>query len=112
MTKEHKENLQNKIFTESFIIACLAICDSIISKNAYLEKKWNNEYKSTYKAIRLEWMGYREKLRAVLLKRYGMKDIIAMTKSCEEHVTQKAVKEAVELIDNKDYVFIDDYDLI
>ena len=32
--------LKDKLFTEEEIIKCLATCESVISKNAYLEKKW------------------------------------------------------------------------
>lgn len=36
--------LKDKSFTEEEIIKCLATCESVISKNAYLEKKWENCY--------------------------------------------------------------------
>ena len=110
MTKEDKENLKNKRLTESLIISCLATCESIISKNAYLEKKWSNYFYcpgqttgDSYKLIRLEWMEYREKLRSLLLPEYHMKQIIQMTKECTNKATQKAVKEVIDLIDKKDY---------
>ena len=109
MTKEDKENLQNKRLTDSMIISCLATCESVISKNAYLEKKWSNYsycYGQTagdsYKAKRLEWMKYREKLRSLLLPEYHMKQIIQMTKECTNKATQKTVKEVIDLIDKKD----------
>lgn len=38
MTKQDKENLQNKKFTNSLLFSCLAACEPVISKNAYLEK--------------------------------------------------------------------------
>lgn len=38
MTKEDKNYLQNKQLTETLLLSCLAIWESIISKNAYLEK--------------------------------------------------------------------------
>ena len=44
MTKQDKENLQNKKLTDSLLISCLAACEPIISKNAYLEKKWCHDY--------------------------------------------------------------------
>ena len=42
MTKQDKENLKNKKLTDSLLISCLAACEPVISKNAYLEKKWAN----------------------------------------------------------------------
>lgn len=109
MTKTDKENLQNKRLTDSLIISCLATCESVISKNAYLEKKWSNcgkSYYGCYYAERMEWSGYREKLRALLKAIYPMKQIIQMTKSCTNKATQKAVKEVIELIDKNDYVLV------
>ena len=106
MTKEDKENLKNKRLTESLIISCLATCESVISKNAYLEKKWHNcgkSYYGCYFGERMEWMKYREKLRSLLLPEYHMKQIIQMTKECTNKATQKAVKEVIDLIDKKDY---------
>lgn len=104
MTKEDKENLQNKRLSDSLIISCLATCESVISKNAYLEKKWGNySYVSgqtagdDYKIKRLAWMGYREKLRSLLLKEYPMKMIIQMTKSCTDKASQKNVMANMEL---------------
>lgn len=107
MTKADKENLQNKRLTDALIISCLATCESVISKNAYLEKKWKNcgkSYYGCYYAERIEWSRYREKLRALLKNIYSMKQIIQMTKSCTDKATQKAVKEVVDLIENNDYV--------
>lgn len=109
MTKEDKESLQNKKLTDSLLISCLATCESIISMNAYLEKKWKNygkSYNGCYQYERLEWMKYREKLRSLLLPVYSMKLIIQMTKHCTDKATQKAVKEVIELIDNNDYVLV------
>lgn len=113
MTKEDKENLENKRLTDSIVISCLSTCESVISKNAYLEKKWSNYaycYGQTagddYRAKRLEWMGYREKLRSLLLPKYHMQKIIQMTKSCTDRATLKAVKEVIDLIDKKDYVLV------
>ena len=113
MTKEDKENLKNKRLTESLIISCLATCESVISRNAYLEKKWSNYsycYGQTagdsYKLIRLEWMKYREKLRSLLLPEYHMKQIIQMTKSCTDKATLKTVKEVISLIDTGDYTMM------
>ena len=113
MTKEDKENLKNKRLTESLIISCLATCESIISKNAYLEKKWSNYFYcpgqttgDSYKLIRLDWMEYREKLRSLLLPVYPMQKIIQMTKGCTDKVSQKDVKEVIDLIDKKDYVLV------
>lgn len=113
MTKEDKGYLQNNQLTESALISCLATCESVISKNAYLEKKWSNNYRcddqtagDEYKITRLEWMAYREKLRSVLLKRYQMKQIIQMTKKCTNKVAQKVVKDIVKMIDTNDYVLV------
>lgn len=113
MTKENKENLQNKILTESLILSCLVTCESVISKNAYLEKKWKNySYVAgqtagdDYKVKRLEWMDYREKLRALLLPVYPMKMIIQMTKSCTDKASQKEVKEVINLIHKNDYTLL------
>lgn len=113
MTKEDKENLENKRFTESIIVSCLSTCESVINKNAYLEKKWSNYsycYGQTagdnYRAKRLEWMGYREKIRALLLPVYPMKVIIQMTKSCTDKASQKEVKEIVNLINDNDYTLL------
>lgn len=39
MTEEDKENLQNRKLTDSLLISCLTLCESVISKNAYFEKK-------------------------------------------------------------------------
>lgn len=113
MTKEDKENLKNKRLTESLIISCLATCEAIISKNAYLEKKWNNysycpgqTAGDSYKLIRLEWTKYREKLRFLLLPVYPIKKIIQMTKGCTNKASQKDVKEVIDLIDKNDYVLV------
>lgn len=110
MTKEDKENLQNKRLSDSLIISCLATCESVISKNAYLEKKWSNycgcrDYGGYY-ATRMEWSGYREKLREILKPVYSMKMIIQMTKSCTDKATQKAVKDVIFMIENDDYVLV------
>ena len=109
MTREDKENLKNKKLTESLIVSCLATCESVISKNAYLEKKWCNCSNSSvgcYYGKRMEWSGYREKLRNVLKHMYSMKQIIQMTKSCTNKATQKAVTEVIGLIDNNDYTLV------
>lgn len=108
MTKQDKENLKNKKITDSLLISCLAACDPVISKNAYLEKKWCHDYKDYggYYATRLEWMGYRKKLRSLLLPIYSMKLIIQMTKSCKEKATQKEVIEVISLVDKGDYQLV------
>lgn len=113
MTKEDKENLKNKTLTESLIISCLATCESVISKNAYLEKKWSNYYVVSdqtagddYKAKRLKWMDYREILRSLLLPIYPMKVVIQMTKGCTDKASQKEVKEVVNLIHQNDYTLL------
>ena len=109
MTKKDIENLQDRVLTDSLIISCLATCESVISKNAYLEKKWSNCGKSYYECYygkRIEWSGYREKLRTLLKHMYSMKQIIQMTKSCTDKATQKAVKDVVDLIEKNDYTLV------
>ena len=108
MTKQDKENLKNKKITDSLLISCLAACDPVITKNAYLEKKWCHDYKDYggYYATRLEWMGYRKKLRSLLLPIYSMKLIIQMTKSCKDKATQKEVIEVISLVDKGDYQLV------
>ena len=109
MTKQEKENLKNKKLTDSLLISCLAACEPVISKNAYLEKKWGNcgqSYNGCYQYERLAWMKYREKLRSLLLPVYSMKMIIQMTKSCKDKSTQKEVLEVIGLIDKGDYELV------
>lgn len=110
MIKEDREKIQNKQLTESILLTCLVTCESVIGKNAYLEKKWKNNYTSgdEYKMIRLEWMAYREKLRSVLLSQYTMniKQIIQMTKSCIAKATQKEVKTVIDMIEDEDYILM------
>lgn len=115
MTNISELNLENNILTSSLLISCLATCEKVISKNAYLEKKWSN-YKfcsnctggDTYKAERLKWMDYRRILQNVLLhkKSMPMKQIIQMTKSCKDKSTQKQVIEVAKLIENDDYTLM------
>lgn len=106
MTNHDKESLQNKELTESLLIACLATCETIISKNAYLEKKWINYGGHGYYGERILWMGYREKIRSLLLPTYSMKLIIQLTKGGTNKATQKAVQDVIELIDNSDYTLV------
>ena len=113
MTKQDKENLKNKKFTDSLLVSCLAACEPVISKKAYLEKKWNGYnvvFDQTagdmYRQERLEWMKYREKLRSSLLSTYSMKMIIQMTKGCKDKATQKEVLEVINLIENNDYELV------
>lgn len=109
MTKQDKENLKNKQLTESLLISCLAACEPIISKNAYLEKKWANcgqSYNGCYQYERQLWMGYREKIRSLLQPIYSMKLIIQMTKSCKDKSTQKEVLQVIHLIETKDYKLV------
>jgi hypothetical protein len=100
--------IKDKAYTDEDIIKCLVTCEKVISKNAYLEKKWEHyqlfgigDYSAAeqYKEIRIEWMGYREKLRALLLNSYSMKEIIQKTKACTDKATQKIVKEIISLIE-------------
>lgn len=108
MTKEDKENLQNKKITGLLLISCLATCESVISRNAYLEKKWGNYCRDYggYRATCMEWTRYREKLRSLLLPIYSMKIIIQLTKGCKNKATQKEVKEVINLIENNNYELI------
>lgn len=109
MTNQDKENLKNKKLTDSLLVSCLAVCEPVISKNAYLEKKWANcgqSYNGCYEYERLEWMGYREKLRSLLLPIYSMKMIIQMTKSCKDKASQKEVLEVICLVDKNDYELV------
>ena len=113
MIKQDKENLKNKKFTDSLLISCLVTCESVISKKAYLEKKWsgyhvvsNQTAGDMYRYERLEWMKYREELRSLLLPAYPMKTIIQMTKACKDKATQKEVKEVMSLIDKNDYELV------
>lgn len=98
--------IKDQSYTDDDIIRCLVTCEKIISKNAYLEKKWKNSliYEGVsnadqYTYIREEWMSYREKLRSLLLDKYSMKEIIQRTKSCKEKSTQKMVKEIISLME-------------
>lgn len=109
MTKQDKENLKNKKLTEPLIVSCLAACEPVISKNAYLEKKWANcgqAYNGCYQYERQLWMGYREKLRSLLLPIYPMKMIIQMTKSCKNKASQKEVLQVIHLIKTNDYELV------
>lgn len=86
----------------------LAACEPVISKNAYLEKKWCHDYTGYggYYATRLEWMEYREKLRSLLLPIYSMKMIIQMTKGCKDKASQREVLEVINLIESNDYKLV------
>lgn len=112
MTDQDKENLQKKELTESLLIACLATCETVISKNAYLGKKWGNYWTDDlsdyggYSGQRILWMGYREKIRSLLLPVHSMKLIIQMTKGCTSKATQKAVQDVIKLIDKNDYTLV------
>lgn len=96
MTKQDKENLKNKKLTNSLLISCLAACESVISKNAYLEKKWENcgqSYNGCYQYERLEWMKHREKLRSLLLPVYPMKMIIQIQHFVDRALEQRQIQE-------------------
>ena len=87
--QHEKENLSNGLISEELIYACLMTCEKVISKNAYLEKKWSKWYEdltgsadaNTYKINRLEWKGYRKKLQSLQLTKHSMREIIQNTKS-------------------------------
>ena len=93
------------------------ICEKVISKNAYLEKKWGKWYEgltgsaddNTYKINRLEWMEYRKKLQSLLLTKYSIKEIIQNTKSTKVYTDtapKTLVKSVIELIDSKEYELV------
>lgn len=115
--KHEKENLSNGLISEELIYACLMTCEKVISKNAYLEKKWGKWYEdltgsadaSNYRSDRLEWMEYRKKLRSLLLDKHSMREIIQNTKSKKvytDKVSQKMVKLVIGLIDTGKYVLL------
>lgn len=92
-------------------------CEKVISKNAYLEKKWSKWYEgltgsadaSNYTADRLTWMEYRKKLQSLLLTKYSMREIIQNTKSTKVYTDtapKTLVKSVIELIDSKEYELI------
>lgn len=92
-------------------------CEKVISKNAYLEKKWGKWYEgltgsadgSNYRAERLTWMEYRKKLQYLLLTKYSIKEIIQNTKSTKVYTDtapKTLVKSVIELIDSKEYELI------
>lgn len=115
--QHEKENLSNRLISEELIYACLMTCEKVISKNAYLEKKWGKWYEgltgsaddNTYKINRLEWMEYRKKLQSLLLDKYSMKEIIQNTKSTKVYTDtapKTLVKAVIELIDSKEYELV------
>lgn len=115
--QHEKENLSNGLISEELIYACLMTCEKVISKNAYLEKKWGKWYEgltgsadaSNYTADRLTWMEYRKKLQSLLLTKYSMREIIQNTKSTKVYTdtaSKTLVKSVIELIDSKEYELI------
>lgn len=115
--QHEKENLSNGLISEELIYACLMTCEKVISKNAYLEKKWGKWYEgltgsadaSNYTADRLIWMEYRKKLQSLLLTKYSMREIIQNTKSTKVYTDtapKTLVKSVIELIDSKEYELI------
>lgn len=119
--QHEKENLSNGLISEELIYACLMTCEKVISKNAYLEKKWSKWYEdltelvaglvddNTYKINRLEWMEYRKQLQSLLLDKYSIKEIIQNTKSTKVYtdtVPKTLVKSVIELIDSKEYELV------
>lgn len=108
-----KEELKNNIISEQMVIAALVTCESIISKKAYMEKKWSNHYEvsnqsygDTYKAERIQWMEYRKKLQTLLLPKYSMKEIIRIAKGSKGKSTQTDVIRIVEIVDSGNYKFM------
>lgn len=115
--QHEKENLSNRLISEKLIYACLMTCEKVISKNAYLEKKWGKWYEgltgsaddSNYRAERLTWMEYRKKLQSLLLTKYSIKEIIQNTKSTKVYTDtapKTLVKSVIELIDSKEYELV------
>ncbi|MFR4398994.1 MAG: hypothetical protein ACLT4A_10515 [Anaerobutyricum soehngenii] len=115
--QHEKENLSNRLISEELIYACLMTCEKVISKNAYLEKKWGKWYEgltgsaddSNYRAERLTWMEYRKKLQSLLLTKYSIKEIIQNTKSTKVYTDtapKTLVKLVIELIDSKEYELV------
>lgn len=112
--KHEKENLSNGLISEELIYACLMTCEKVISKNAYLEKKWGKWYEgltgstdaNTYKINRLEWMEHRKKLQSLLLTKHSMREIIQNTKSTKVYTDtapKTMVKTVIDLIDTGKY---------
>lgn len=113
MRKEDKINLENKQITLQLITACLSTCEDVISRNAYLEKKWSNYYvfddipsNGCYCDDKNKWMDYRKKIRGLIRDKYSVNEITDMTKNETVKATQKSVKEFIELIDNNDYELV------
>lgn len=115
--QHEKENLSNRLISEELTYVCLMTCEKVISKNAYLEKKWGKWYEgltgsadaNTYKINRLEWMEYRKKLQSLLLTKYSIKEIIQNTKSTKVYTDtapKTLVKSVIELIDSKEYELV------
>lgn len=96
--------IKDKSYTMEQIIILLATCNKVISKNAYLAKKWGNcvefwgSHGASYAAKCDEFIEYRKKIRDYLSKEISMKKIIQMEKVCTETATQKAVKEFVNMM--------------
>ena len=111
--KEYKKYFDKHILTKSILLSGLVTCEEQINKYAYMEKKWKNRYESndpvyyeSYKACRLEWMGMREKIQAVLQKnQYFMSQIVQMVKGEEYRLPQKDVRAIVALIDSGEYEY-------
>jgi hypothetical protein len=115
--QHEKENLSNGLISEELIYACLMTCEKVISKNAYLEKKWSKWYEdftgsadaSNYRADRLTWMEYRKKLQSLLLDKHSMREIIQNTKSTKVYTDiapKTMVKTVIDLIDTGKYVLL------
>ena len=96
--------IKDKSYTIEQLIILLATCNKVISRNAYLEKKWNNcmefwgSHGDSYAAKRDEFIGYRKQIRDYLSKYIPMNKVIQLEKSCTETATQKAVKEFVNML--------------
>ena len=113
MKKEYKEYFDKHILTKSILMSGLVTCEEQVNKYAYMEKKWKNHYEAndpvyyeSYKTCRLEWMGMREKIQAVLQEnQYPMSQIIQMVKGEEYRLPQKDVRAVVALLDSGKYEY-------
>ncbi len=107
----YKKDLENNILSEQIIISALTACEAVISKKAYLAKKWKNYYVcpgqtagDSYTMECSQWMEYRKKLRESLLSKYSMKEIIQMTKGNTDKISQKDVIAIIKMLDSDNYI--------
>ena len=106
MTKEDKENLKSKRFTESLLFSCLKKCETEIDANLYRNKKWNNHYPGMYMYEVEQWKEYRAAIRSLLLGRYPLNKIIQKSKGWEHTASKNEVEAVVGLIKENDFVLV------